>query len=273
MLSKIKKIGLLLGVIGLVLSCSKDYDDSDTQIIGHAGMGISDVYPWNSYESISKAMHLPSDGVEIDLQLSSNHVWFAYHSSNLSSETDGNGAIHELHSGIIEKAIYELPLYANYHVASLEDVLEGIEGFVDKEIIFDVKMFNGYSSDQDLNYLADQLVDIIEEYEIEEQVIVELKSQRLAELFHQKSPDVRIFAAAQSLEAGSDWLTTVPIEGVVGDIRYLNQSKVDAAQDKGLMVLVYNAMSKDDNDKAFDLEVDYLLTDQMDYCLEVAGRD
>lgn len=273
MLSKFKKIASIAFLFLTLLSCSESYEDSETKIIGHAGMGISDVYPWNSYESVSKAMHLPSDGVEIDLQLSSDEVWFAYHSSDLSSETDIQGAVHDMHSGIVEKAVYDLPLYSNYYVAKVDDILEDHSGFTDKEIIFDVKMFAGLSTDAELEKLANQLIGLIEDHEIEEQVIVELKSLKLAQIFHQLAPDIRIFAASYSIEEGALWLDSVPITGVVGDIRYLNRDRVEAVQEKGLEVLVYNAMSKDDNDKAFELEVDYLLTDQMDYALSVTERD
>jgi glycerophosphoryl diester phosphodiesterase len=110
MLSRLKISFFLIVSSLIIVSCSESFEDSDTIILGHAGMGIADVYPWNSYESVSKAMYLPSDGVEIDIQLSSDSVWFAYHGSDLSKETDGYGPIHTLTSGIITKDIYGLPL-------------------------------------------------------------------------------------------------------------------------------------------------------------------
>jgi glycerophosphoryl diester phosphodiesterase len=99
---------LVVLMVVLLSACNKKTTLNDQEKkalnIGHAGMGFNSLInpfnplPDNSMASIKRAMDLGADGVEVDVQLTSDSVLVLYHDKKLESKTAKKGCISEMHS-------------------------------------------------------------------------------------------------------------------------------------------------------------------------------
>lgn len=89
----------LILVFFVVLSCKKK-ESTSILVIGHGGMGIEfsgSIYADNSKEAIQLCFDMEgTDGVEIDVHLSKDGDLWAYHSDDLSDNTNSSGCIENL---------------------------------------------------------------------------------------------------------------------------------------------------------------------------------
>lgn len=100
----------IICLLFLVISCQKKDTYSDVQIFGHAGMGLkieNTLYHDNSEEAIDLALNMKGcDGVEIDIQLSSDNELFLFHDATLEVESNGSGCINNQSSIILNQLHY-----------------------------------------------------------------------------------------------------------------------------------------------------------------------
>lgn len=89
----------ILFIILLLSSCSKDLDNHEVPILGHAATGLfnpQQMFKENTAEAVSYALSFEDlAGIEIDIQLSQDGTFWLYHDENLSSQTNGNGLLCE----------------------------------------------------------------------------------------------------------------------------------------------------------------------------------
>ena len=135
---------ILIALSFLLLSCSKD-DDLNIQNIngneilsvGHSGMGVFSLYPRNSYESLSKALNIGADGLEIDIQLTKDNQLIAFHDDSLSQSTTINGHVRSLNWSEISGSIYSNPIYSEYAVISLRQFFSHINNLKSHQYILE----------------------------------------------------------------------------------------------------------------------------------------
>lgn len=100
-----------LFVFLLLASCRKKEDFSSVLLISHAGMGLeiqNSFYHDNSLESVETACSMfGCDGVEVDVQLSSDGELWLYHDETLDSETNGTGCIPERTTSYLSNITYK----------------------------------------------------------------------------------------------------------------------------------------------------------------------
>ena len=95
----IRIIKFLIPIV-ILASCKKhnfqieNLNGNKISVIGHGGMGINSAYPSNSLESILKCIDSGANGVEIDIQMTSDGVFLAFHDDFLENSTDGSGSIY-----------------------------------------------------------------------------------------------------------------------------------------------------------------------------------
>ena len=65
--------------------------------MGHGGMGFSNVYPMNTFESIMHCINLGADGTEIDVQMTKDGILVAYHDRELSNKTNKCGLVNDFY--------------------------------------------------------------------------------------------------------------------------------------------------------------------------------
>jgi glycerophosphoryl diester phosphodiesterase len=106
--------GLFVSEILLVLllaACTKKEGFQSVLLLSHAGMGLdiqNSFYHDNSFESVETACSMIGcDGVEVDVQLSSDGELWLYHDETLDTETNGSGCIPERTSSYLSNITYK----------------------------------------------------------------------------------------------------------------------------------------------------------------------
>jgi glycerophosphoryl diester phosphodiesterase len=113
-----KLIFAIVVLIGFT-SCKKkalniqNLNNNEITALGHAGMGIGNVLPMNSFESISRAINMGADGVEVDVQFSLDEEFVAFHDSYLDNNSNKEGQIYQMLWKDIAKASYRNPVLSN----------------------------------------------------------------------------------------------------------------------------------------------------------------
>ena len=101
----------LIVFIFLLSGCTKPSNFSSVQVIGHAGMGLemfNSMFHDNSKESIEYALKMEGcDGVEVDVQLSSDCEMWLYHDPYLETQTNGYGCISDKNFEELSSIIYK----------------------------------------------------------------------------------------------------------------------------------------------------------------------
>lgn len=81
----------------ILVACRKKADFSSVEVYGHAGMGLTienSLYHDNSKEAVDLALGIEGcDGVEVDVQISSDGQLWLYHDDNLETSTNGTSCI------------------------------------------------------------------------------------------------------------------------------------------------------------------------------------
>ena len=128
-----KKLIVLFTILFAVSSCKKDnfnilnLNNNKISVLGHGGMGIGQVYPINSFESILNCLNLGADGTELDVQMTKDSVLVAFHDRSLEHSTNISGQIFNKTWGEIKDVTYKNPLYTNYKLISLDELFTNIE--------------------------------------------------------------------------------------------------------------------------------------------------
>ena len=113
---------LYISLLLTLFSCKKNKIDilnlnnNRIDVLGHAGMGISSLYPINSGESLISCLSSGANGTEIDIQLTSDNILVAFHDNALEGKTNLSGRIREHSWDEISEATYTSTPYLNYKI-------------------------------------------------------------------------------------------------------------------------------------------------------------
>lgn len=247
--------------------CSKTntiYSDA-TKVIGHGGMGIVHDYPMNTFEAIAFALNKGTDGVEIDVQMTADSVLVAYHHERLEEDMKIKGSIFEKSWSKIRNEVYKELIFSDYGLVSLDDIFTHIPEYKDRIFFFDIKTFTSDTTGAYEERLVRQLITVIDKYELTN-TIVEVKSEHTGLLFKRQLPEQVVFLY-KNFEEAIDSCVKYDFQGITRDIDQLSLDKVERAHSKGLKIACINTHSKQRNDNAFQIGVDYNQTDMVNYVL------
>ncbi len=236
--------------------------------LGHAGMGIASLFPINSFESVSNAIHLGAEGVEIDVQMTSDSVLILYHDRTLEEMTNLQGMIYENDWADVQDAIYQDPIFTSYHIASLDDLLGNLENAKDYYFSLDLKLFEPNHPDSYISTYLNALTEIIDRYDMVDNIFIEFKRREYLEKFKTQRPDLQLLAFS-NFEDGLSLANEFDLFGLVVKNDQVTKSQVQQAHDEGFRVNIFGLLSKDDNLDAIEKNPDFLQTDKVKHLVKV----
>lgn len=260
-----------------ILSCNKNEIDlgqiqnlngNKITPLGHAGMGIASLFPINSFESVSNAIHLGAEGVEIDVQMTSDSVLILYHDRTLEEMTNLQGMIYENDWDDVQDAIYQDPIFTSYNVASLDDLLGNLENAKDYYFSLDLKLFEPNHPDSYISTYLNALTEIIDRYDMVDNIFIEFKRREYLEKFKTQRPDLQLLAFS-NFEDGLSLANEFDLFGLVVKNDQVTKSQVQQAHDEGFRVSIFGLLSKDDNLDAIEKNPDFLQTDKVKHLVKV----
>lgn len=269
-----KNLLIILGLSLLLFSCRKNdleitnLNGNTISVLGHAGMGIAHTYPMNSQESILNCLNIGADGTEIDVQMTKDGVLVAFHDEDLDDKTNFNGKIHEKNWAEIEGAQYTSPNYGGYKLSTLENIFKNIPNQDQYLFILDIRHFD---FEKDSNYYDEintALIDLIDQYNLVENVYIEFKTEKSITTFQAIRPDIKQFIFT-GFEYALSLASQYNLTGITVSFEELTSERVELLHEKGFMVSTFNTHSKKRNIEAVELNVDFIQTDRVKHLIDI----
>ena len=269
-----KKLIVLFTILFAVSSCKKDnfnilnLNNNKISVLGHGGMGIGQVYPINSFESILNCLNLGADGTELDVQMTKDSVLVAFHDRSLEHSTNISGQIFNKTWGEVKDVTYKNPLYTNYKLISLDELFKNIENPTKYIFFFDCKNFNPDTSSAYLNTFNNALIKIIDKYNLENTVYIEFKRKDLIKSLKIKRPDLKIFVYS-NFDIALEMANEFQLKGITISVDNISTNEVLMAHNNGIMIAVFNIHSKERNINAIKKNVDFIQSDKVKHLIKI----
>lgn len=270
----------LLSIILIILfsfSCGKnDLDLSQVRNLngdkispfGHAGMGISSQYPFNSFESISNALNIGAEGVEIDIQMTKDSVLVLFHDRTLQEQTDLEGLIYDQNWDDLKEATYKNPLFAEYKIVSLDQLFEHLKKVKDYQFFLDFKLYQPDNSDSYVSTYINAVIKTIEKHQLENNVLLSFFQQKYLEKLKLVRPNYKL-VINNSFENGILLADDLNAYGIILNNDNVTKSQIEQAHEEGIRVYLFGAYSKNDNLDAIEKHPDFILTDKVNHLVKV----
>lgn len=267
-----KKIFYLIIFLFIFISCEKDNFDiinlnNDIILLGHGGMGRSNVYPMNTFESIIKSLYSGLDGTEIDVQLTKDNVLIAFHDRKLDDNTNLSGIVNSLNWNEIKGGKYIGTHYLDYSIISLEQLFSRIENKY--KFTFDCKLYHGQDSIKFYNSYINSLIDIIDKYGLENNIYIESESEYFLSILKEKKPTYKLFIYPKTFEQGLDIAMNMGLYGITISTRDVTKKQINIAHNNNLYVAIWNIQSKNEHIDGINKNPDFIQSDNSKYLLNL----
>lgn len=270
----------LLSIILIILfsfSCGKnDLDLSQVRNLngdkispfGHAGMGISSQYPFNSFESISNALNIGAEGVEIDIQMTKDSVLVLFHDRTLQEQTDLEGLIYDQNWDDLKEATYKNPLFAEYKIVSLDQLFEHLKKVKDYQFFLDFKLYQPDNSASYVSTYINAVIKTIEKHQLENNVLLSFFQQKYLEKLKLVRPNYKL-VINNSFENGMLLADDLNAYGIILNNDNVTKSQIEQAHEEGIRVYLFGTYSRSDNLDAIEKHPDFILTDKVKHLVKV----
>jgi glycerophosphoryl diester phosphodiesterase len=271
-----KKILLFL-LLSLLFSCEKETEIFEVEnlsrdyitVLGHGGMGISSVYPINTFESIMNCLNLGTDGSEIDVQMTKDSVLVAFHDSDLSEKTNLTGSVSQYTFAELQAGNYDEMPYKSYAIISLDQLFSNIDDLSSHKFTFDCKLYNADKNDDAyLGRFANAIEAIALKYQIQRKLLIESNDKNFLMLLGAKDYNFKLFIYPQTFEEGLETAKELNLFGITIANEDITAEQVVQSHDAGFRIAVWNVQTEDENIVAIRKNPDFIQTDKVKHLVE-----
>ncbi len=252
-----------------MFSCSKeDFTINNLNnkivILGHGGMGISQPYHINTYESILECINAGADGTEIDIQMTKDSVLIAYHSKDLSEETNLNGIVNDLEWGDIKNGYYYSTPYIKYSIISLEQLFSNIDNLHNYKFTFDCKLYTNSNNVFDFQKsFINAIAKLIDKYSLQKSLYIESQNSDFLMRLQEKDENYKLFIYPNSFENGLNIALSLDLYGITISSDDISLEQIETAHNNNLYIAIWNTHSKNKNIDAVNKNPDFIQTDRV----------
>jgi glycerophosphoryl diester phosphodiesterase len=278
----------LIFLCGCLLGCSPTPDKIDNLnhgiifSVGHGGPGIQNMFtfiPHNTLEGYKKACKRPKlDGVEMDVQMSSDQKLILFHDKKLSSKVYQTGLVVEHSFDDLISYTYALGFYnfnrGNYHLAGLEATLTELKNMRPHGVfVLDLKLYPGQTDEGTyLQAYATELVNIIHRTQTAANVCIESTNDGMLRLIQALDPHLHLFLYTSDIMQGIEVATQYKFYGITIKYTKATRETVKLAHEKGLRVSLWGPRSMAANTACIQLQPDYIQTDKINDLLNKLSK-
>jgi len=226
-------------------------------IIGHRG--AKGHVAENTLPSVSKAMELGVDGIEIDVFLCKSGELVVFHDKTLQKLTDGTGYIEDLTLDSIKK----INVLGNYKIPTLKEVIDLIQG----KVFLNIELKGSGTALPTHELLKTYLKG--ETWNANQFIISSFNWDELKH-FHQlnKEVPIAVLTDADPLDA-LPIAKTVQAQAINPSFKSLTQKNVKTIQQAGFKIFPYTINENEDIKKMLILSVEGIITDYPERVKEV----
>jgi len=219
-----------------------------------AHRGAKAYEPENTLQAFQKALDLQSDGIELDVHLSSDGHIIVIHDETIDRTTNGKGLVNafslsELKSFLIDE---------KYQIPTLNEVFD----LVDKKCLINIEL-KGLGT-------APKVISLIEEYISEKKwnynnFIISSFEWNMLQETSSLNPNIPIgVLTEENIDTALAFAESIKAKAINPDFQLLNKENVQQIQEKGFLVFPWTVNSKEDIQKIKSYIVNGIISDNPD---------
>lgn len=257
----------------MLVSCERQtliQENSNVLALGSGGMGITNLYPMNSYESILQCLNLGADGTEIDVQMTKDSVLVAFHDDDLSASTEMEGAINSYTWAELNDLSYNAGPYTDFGLVRLDTLFGKLDNLEEYIFSFDCKLIAAPGNyDPFIRAYVRQIVELVDGFGMEENVLIESGDSYFLEYFKSVKNDYNFYINDPSFETAITTAKDLGLAGIIMDADNITAGEIDEAHEKGLYVQVWGTDNKGQNIDAINKGPDYIQANDIKSLVEL----
>lgn len=223
----------------LLVACGPP-DTTSTLVIGHGGWGANSDEPMNSRAAMMRALDLGIDGVELDIQLTSDSVLVAYHAQDLSELTECLGLLNAWTWSELKNCSVMSRTKVPHAIERVDSLLYALmRGRPDLDVTLDCKLFAAGDWWTYLRTYVRAITALNKIPLIQGHLNVECQVDDFLLLLQHEQPYIPIFRYATNMEEAIWRAVCSRFTGVVVSNDRVSGKQVRMAQELGLVVTIF----------------------------------
>jgi len=267
-------------VVLFLASCKKHNFEIDNlngnriDALGHAGMGLSSLYPINSAESVLNAISIGANGTELDIQLSKDNILVAFHDENLNNSTNLEGFIRDYTWEEIKNASYNSTQYLSYKITRVSELMENVVNRSNYLFSFDVKLYPG-TGEQATSYYNDfvnAVALLFNNYNLYSHCFIEAQSETFINELATINGQIKTFIYPQDFNSGFELAINNGLYGISIHNDNITKEQVKIAHENGLYIIIWGVNKSSKNEEAILKNPDIIETDALKNLIKTLGN-
>ncbi|WP_281634640.1 glycerophosphodiester phosphodiesterase [Flavobacterium luteolum] len=219
-----------------------------------AHRGAKAYEPENTLQAFQKALDLNSDGIELDVHLSSDEHIIVIHDETIDRTTNGKGLVSSFTLAELKSFLID----GKYQIPTLNEVFD----LVNKKCLINIEL-KGLGT-------APKAVALIEKYISEknwkyDHFIISSFDWNMLEETSNLNPNIPIgILTEEDLDKALAFAEKIKAKAINPDFNLLNKENVHQMQDKGFLVLPWTVNSEKDIQKVKSYNVNGIISDNPD---------
>lgn len=219
-----------------------------------AHRGAKAYEPENTLKAFQKALDLNSDGIELDVHLSSDGYLIVIHDETIDRTTNGKGLVNDFTLAELKSFLID----GKYQIPTLNEVFD----LVNKKCFINIEL-KGLET-------APKVVSLIEEYISEkdwkyEHFIISSFDWNMLEETSKLNPNISIgVLTEENIDTALAFAEKIKAKAIHPDFQLLNAENVQQMQEKGFLFLPWTVNSEEDIQKVKSYQVDGIISDNPD---------
>ncbi|WP_149205651.1 glycerophosphodiester phosphodiesterase [Flavobacterium johnsoniae] len=219
-----------------------------------AHRGAKAYEPENTLQAFQKALDLNSDGIELDVHLSSDEHLIVIHDETIDRTTNGKGFVNDFTLTELKSFLID----GKYQIPTLNEVFD----LVDKKCLINIEL-KGLET-------ASKVVALIEKYVSEKNwnynhfIISSFDWNMLEETSNLNSNIPIGVLTEENIETALAFAEKIKAKAINPDFQLLNIENVHQMQEKGFLVLPWTVNTEEDIQKVKSYNVNGIISDNPD---------
>lgn len=219
-----------------------------------AHRGAKAYEPENTLQAFQKALDLNSDGIELDVHLSSDEHIIVIHDETIDRTTNGKGLVNDFSLSELKSFLID----GKHQIPTLNEVFD----LVDKKCLINIEL-KGLGT-------PSKVASLIEEYISEKNwnydhfIVSSFDWNMLQETSNLNSKIAIGVLTEENLDTALAFAETIKAKAINPDFQLLNTENTKLIQEKGFLVFPWTVNSKEDIQKVKSYKVDGIISDNPD---------
>lgn len=266
----------------LIMGCADEHytirnlNGNKIAVIGHRGCGprnASNLIPENTLESVKKALELyGAAGVELDVQMSKDGVFFLYHDDYLETQTNFSGCVFQYTAQELLACKYRnsdislQPLHEVFNYCRQLDYLPYI--MLDNKLDLPCNISFNQQYNEFMVLYSQRMFELIRAYDLVEQVHLESDLEIFHILIAQRDSRIKRMmngAVSERINLADSLHCT----GIMSGLNSCTAQDIQLAHQRGLKVSIFGVVSMADAEEAVKKSPDFIITDDIPYLTQL----